>query len=476
MKILTRYILREHIGPFLFSLMILMFVFVTKFLVQYINRFIGKGLSVQTIMELIYLNLAWMLALAIPMSVLVASLMAFGRMSADNEIIILKSSGINIVQIVRPALLGAAVVMVFMIWFNDRVLPEFNHEARLLFQSISRKKPTLQLEPGVFLKIKKMQMFVEAIERPVTANLMAKSDILAPEYETSSRRDRLKHVIIFDQSNSDVQRTVIADYGFLYFDEQRERLVLNLFNGEIHEMDTRTFREYRRLHFERNVFYIPAPEMVFKREESDIRGDREMSIGMMKERIAQYRENIRKEQQKVHDLLKKVLYTPEEIQHLVAVAADSAPPVKPDTRAASRLSSIQVQMDAARSSMRYYQRQINKLEVEIHKKYSIPFAAIVFVLIGAPLGIKARKGSLGVGFTFSLGFFILYWACLIGGEELADRQLLSPFWAMWFPNVIVGLWGVYLTFRTVKETVFFQWERVPKFIRIFFQPEESTTP
>ncbi len=473
MKILTRYIIKEHIGPFLFSLMILMFVFVTKFLVQYINRFLGKGLSLQTILELIYLNLAWMLALAIPMSVLVASLMAFGRMSADNEIIILKSSGINIFQIVRPALLGAAVVMVFMIWFNDKVLPEFNHQARLLFQSISRKKPTLQLEPGVFLKIKKMQLFTEAIERPVASHLLQKSDLTAPEYDQFSTHDRLRHVIIFDQSSSDLQRTIIADYGYLVFDERQGRLVLTLFNGEIHEMDTRKFSEYRRLHFERNVFYIPAPEMVFKREESDIRGDREMSIEMMKERIAKYRENILQEKEKIRTLLKKVLYSPQEVQHLIAMAADSAPPISMEYGAGTRLASLQVQIQAARSSMGYYQRQINKLEVEIHKKYSIPFAAIVFVLIGAPLGIKARRGSLGVGFTFSLGFFILYWACLIGGEELADRQLLSPFWAMWFPNVIVGLWGVYLTIRTVKETVFFQWERVPRFIRFFFQSQEG---
>ncbi len=473
MKILTRYIIREHLGPFLFSLFVLMFVFVTKFLVQYINRFIGKGLSLQTILELIYLNLAWMLALAIPMSVLVASLMAFGRMSADNEIIILKSSGINIFQIVRPALLAAVGVMVFMVWFNDRVLPEFNHQARLLFQSISRKKPTLQLEPGVFLKLKKMQMYVEAIERPLKQTLMEKSDLLAPEYDGATTQDKLIHVIIFDQSTSQLQRTVIASYGYLYFDERHGRLVLNLFDGEIHEIDTRKFSEYRRLHFERNVFYIPAPEMVFKREESDIRGDREMSIAMMKERIQMYRQNIAEEQAKIHKLVQKVLPSPQTVQQWVATAADSAPPVTPSPTIGTRLASLQVQIDAARSSIRYYQRQINKLEVEIHKKYSIPFAAIVFVLIGAPLGIKARKGSLGVGFTFSLGFFILYWACLIGGEELADRQLLSPFWAMWFPNVVVGLWGVFITYRTVKETTFFQWERLPRFVRIFFQPEEE---
>ncbi len=107
--------------------------------------------------------------------------------------------------------------------------------------------------------------------------------------------------------------------------------------------------------------------------------------------------------------------------------------------------------------------------MEIYKKYSIPFACIVFVLIGAPLGIRARKGSLGVGITFSVGFFLLYWACLIGGEELADRQLVSPALAMWFPNILVGVFGIYLTVSAVRETTFIQWERLPKALQIFFK-------
>ena len=109
--------------------------------------------------------------------------------------------------------------------------------------------------------------------------------------------------------------------------------------------------------------------------------------------------------------------------------------------------------------------------MEIHKKFSIPFACIVFVLIGAPLGIRARKGSVGIGVTFSVGFFLLYWTCLIGGEDLADRRILSPGLAMWFPNILVGAFGLYITYRTVKETQFIQWDRLPKFLQFFFRTE-----
>ena len=140
MSILTRYIVKEHAGPFLFAVAVIMFVFVTKFIVQYIGRIFGKGLPALTILELVYLNLAWMLALAVPMAVLIATLMAFGRLSSDNEITILKSSGINLFQILRPALGAAFILTILMILYNDMVLPDFNHRARLLFQSISQKK------------------------------------------------------------------------------------------------------------------------------------------------------------------------------------------------------------------------------------------------------------------------------------------------------------------------------------------------
>ncbi|MEJ2537885.1 MAG: LptF/LptG family permease [Calditrichia bacterium] len=263
MFLLARYTIREHIGPFLFSLAVIMFVFVTKFIVQYIGKIFGKGLSIGTIIEFIYLNLAWMLALAVPMSVLVAALMAFGRLSSDNEITILKTSGISIYKIIRPALIATIFLTIFMFWFTDKVLPEYNHKARLLFSSISRKKPTLQLEEGIYMNLGKYSILVEDVERSLGEEVIDNSNIIDPEY-VDNRADRLKDITIFDRSSSDLQRTIIAATGRLVFDKVRESLVFTLYNGEIHEINTKDYSEYRRLQFTRNVFYIPAPDLVFK--------------------------------------------------------------------------------------------------------------------------------------------------------------------------------------------------------------------
>ncbi len=476
MNIISRYIVKEHLGPFFFALAVIMFVFITKFIVQYIGKLFGKGLSYTTIFEFIYLNLAWMLALAVPMAVLVASLMAFGRLSADNEITVLKSSGINLYRIIRPAFIWGGVLTIAMVWYNDRVLPEFNHQARMLARSISQKKPTFDLEEGVYLKIKNINILVEEIERPLEQKVMENNDVLRPDYFVDNA-DKLKKITIFDYSDPKVQRTVIADYGYLVFDKQREQMVFNLFDGEMHEVSTEDYTEYRQLNFSRHGFNIEASDQVFKRVESGQRGDREMTIKMMQDQVNNFQEKLSETNEQVENEIKKFLLPPDSITSRLNRASAKALTIDPETRnraltrATRKIRSITQKINAQFNQQHYYDRQIYKYEVEIHKKYSIPFACIVFVLIGAPLGIRARKGSLGVGVTFSIGFFLLYWTCLIGGEELADRQMVTPFLAMWFPNILVGIFGAYLTVRTVREATFIQWERLPKFMRMFFKSE-----
>jgi lipopolysaccharide export system permease protein len=128
----------------------------------------------------------------------------------------------------------------------------------------------------------------------------------------------------------------------------------------------------------------------------------------------------------------------------------------------------------------FVKRQIDQYMVEVYKKYAIPAACVVFVLVGLPLGIMSRRGGFGVAATLSLGFFVLYWACLIGGEKLADRDVMSPFLGMWIANIIIGLFGIYLTVRTGRETVVIQWDvfrrLIPKQWRKWWgTPEEEQT-
>ena len=151
MLLISRYIIKELILPFIYSLMIIVLMLFINFFLRAIDRFLGKGLNVLTIFEYLFLNLAWIIALAVPMAVLIATLMAFGRMSEDNEINAMRASGISFTSILKPALIFGTIVCLSLTYFNNYVLPEMNFYARLLQGDIHKKRPGLEIEPGHFI-------------------------------------------------------------------------------------------------------------------------------------------------------------------------------------------------------------------------------------------------------------------------------------------------------------------------------------
>jgi lipopolysaccharide export system permease protein len=226
--------------------------------------------------------------------------------------------------------------------------------------------------------------------------------------------------------------------------------------------------ELRHVSFTKHVLSIAVDDMFLRRSESEYRGDREKSAPQM-------RQEVRTNQQLIAESLKTLNeHVGRDLQRALGtalglVAADSArsnyqPPARADSlTAVERQQRLTALLMSVRQTLyhienqlaivRSYERSNKGLLVEIHKKYSIPVACLVFVIIGAPLGFMARRGGLATGGGLSLGFFLLYWASLIGGEDLADRQFISPFVAMWSANFIVGIVGLYLLRRAAKENV-----------------------
>jgi lipopolysaccharide export system permease protein len=404
-----------------------------------VDKLLGKGLGLGIILEYIFLNLAWIIALSVPMSVLISVLMVYGRLSEDNEITAIRSSGISIVSIVRPSLIFAIFVTILLTLFNNYILPDFNHKARLLGSDIYRKHPDLNIEPGYFIEdLPDYNLFV---------------------YEKEG--DTLKDISIYSKNNTNVQTTIRAKSGFLKV--KGNSVVLTLFNGEIHELDMTNMEEYRRIDFIKHAIVIPVDNLILERHDSKRRGDREMSIPMMYENVKSYLkkiENIDRRIRKItfkdfsdstinlYILPKKIQQKIDSIQSLISEEGESTLKQSKETK---RLQKLKERLRSEFSIRESYERQVNKYMVEIYKKFSIPFASIVFVLIGAPLGIISRKGGLAMATGFSIFFFILYWAGLIGGEELADRNIIPPFWAMWAPNIIIGIFGILLTIRTIHE-------------------------
>ncbi|MGB7063410.1 MAG: LptF/LptG family permease [Candidatus Zixiibacteriota bacterium] len=452
MKILYRYVFREHVGPFFFGLSVIMFILVMDFILEVLNMIIGKGLNAFIILQVFLLNLAWMLALAVPMAVLVATLMAFGRLSQDNEITALKASGVSIYRLVLPALVASVVIAVGMAFFNDRVLPELNHHARLLMTDIHQKRPTWNLKENVFID-----------DIPGYNILIKKIDPHSSD---------VSGVTIYDLKRRRMPRTIIAEKGKVEFTPDGNTLIFRLFNGEVHETDEKEPQRYRRITFDKQTIYIHDIGSRLIRSQSDYRTDREKTA-------AQMLEEVRKSEAAVAGATQKIRQVATSAWEKVIKNEQSEDTLSGETIVLDRLiKENRIALNeilAAKQDVKNKRRFINSLMVEVHKKFALAAACIAFVLLGAPLGVMAKKGGMAVGLGLSLGFFVLYWAFLIGGEELADRQLIPAFWAMWSANILIGGAGLYILVKSAKEAKFISWEWTEKFVpkRFRKKPDES---
>lgn len=453
----------------------LMFLFLFQFLIKSIDRLVGKGLSIWVITKLISLNLAWILTLAVPMAVLVATLMAFGALSSNNEITIMKAGGVSLAKLMIPVLVMSGVLCYVMIWFNNDVLPEANHEARVLFGDISRTKPTLILESGKF------------------SEDIGGAKILVQK--TNPNTNKLEGIYIYDYSTPPIKNLFVAERGDISFSNDFKNIIMNLEKGEIHQVNMQNpSQKYRKIEFGKHRIVLDAQSFGFQTSDENLltRGDRELSADSMsgivdsflvnKQRVMDnYLMMLEKDVQSFASLdFKDTVYrmapVPDSIipginsftgnnpgnmqKNVTGDPRESIPENKrQDTSYSNAVYDSLVQIhrrllnrvqayEMTLKNQATLQQQADSYSVEIYKKFSIPFACIIFAMIGAPLGYKVKKGSFGIAAGLSLLFFLIYWASLIGGEKLADRGFITPFLGMWLANIVLGLFGLYLMFKS----------------------------
>lgn len=500
MKILRRYILREHAGPFIAALGVLTGLMLLNQVARRFADLLGKGLPWYVIGEVFGLSMPFIIAMTLPMAVLVAVLYSFQRLTGDNEVSAFKAGGVSLLTLMIPVLIASSAVAVTMVWFNDKVLPESNHALRQLLTDIARKQPTFELRERVVNEVAANKLFLQA-----------------------ARIDRMRSVlwdlVIFDQSRPTVKRTIYADSGYMAFNATQTDLYLTLFDGSMHELDTNDPGMDQRTYYGKQVIRVEGVSNELQRNSgADWRGDREMNIRMMQDHVEQRRAQLNGLQDTLSELLgslSPIRYSeapqPEEetatpttardpgaveklreppappktagqqtrgrrAKPLVDVDEDEAPPDHARSQPAERQPSVQMreirrrfslpraaewppdgdpvafaaqvrsQLERVSSRIELQSREMNKYEVEIQKKFAIPAAAIVFVLIGAPVAVRFPRGGIGMVIGVSLSVFSLYYIFLIGGEDIADRGFMSPFWAMWAPNAIFGALGVGLLY------------------------------
>jgi lipopolysaccharide export system permease protein len=278
----------------------------------------------------------------------------------------------------------------------------------------------------------------------------------------NGRTNEMRGVTIYQMNPGGPPTTIIARRGFLSYSPNGRDAALELENGEIHEIpsDEAGAARYRRMVFKTHTITIAGAGGMLERTVRNSRSDREMSA---KDLISERDSMVTQYRMAAHDRALRLaaigvprgdlgMLTPEREPFLKRVrtvfAGWSGRPDELELLAASR-TELRPEIELWRRERDGYRRRIAGLAVEVHKKFSLPAACIVFVLLGTPIGMRVRRAGPAVAFV-SVAFFLFYYLCLIGGEELANRLLIAPWLAMWLPNIVLGTWGVIWTLQACE--------------------------
>jgi len=505
LKITSKYILREHVGPLVFALSALTSLLLLNYVAKKFGDLVGKGLPARAIVEFFALSIPFTFAMTLPMAILVATLHAFSRLASENEITAYKASGVSMHRLVAPVLVAAMGFTLVMVWFNDQALPRANHRLATLTSDISRKKPTVAFKEQIINEVSPSRLYLRAVHINRATSMM-------------------QDVTIYDLSLPMKRRTIHADSGLLELSRDQVDLLLTLYSGSMTEVSLQEPARLQRNFFQSDFIKVRGVGNQFENESPDstYKSDREMSICELHERAARAAKArdsvwnvIYRFDKKLAARLQPDVYhagiggayckllatfhiktaaaatlpqaaakppstattTPQATPAPPAASTPPATTIPPSAGGAAQdpavpprprpvlppSAAMMADGDTVTSTSRTLIAEGTKLEflnasnivdshtVEIEKKFAIAVACFVFVLLGAPIALRFPRGGVGMTIGVSLAVFGLYYVGLIMGETMADRDYVTPFWGMWAPNFILGTIGLALTARLGRE-------------------------
>ncbi|MFD2245030.1 LptF/LptG family permease [Pontibacter ruber] len=446
MKKLDKLILRSFFGPFFLTFAVVEFILLTQYMLKYLDELVGKDLGAAVFGELLFYFSLNMAPVAMPLAVLLSSLMTFGTLGEHHELTAIKTSGIALPRILRPVFFVVTVLSVGAFFFNNNIVPKANLKAYSLLWDIRQKKPTMNFKEGAFY------------------NGLPGYSIKINEKLGDGKS--LRDIMIYDHSKGGSNTTVIlADSGQMYTQYNDNYLVLELFDGNMYvDQDDASFRNNSNEQFVRQRF--DASKIVFSlasfnldRTREELFSDNKMmkSINQLEQVTDSLRDYSRRE---------KDLYAPSVDPFYMYFKADTSK-VKngmklqqgkkverklPDPNAETLMIATNKARNIKSFTESYVERitntarDANNYEIEIWRKYTQSAAILIMFLIGAPLGAIIKKGGLGVPVIISIIFFIIMYVMAILGEKWAREGLIPVGMGMWGANVIllpIGLFFLY---------------------------------
>ena len=452
--------LKSFAGPFVATFFISMFVLIMQFLWRMIDELVGKGLEFSVIAEFLFDVSLTLVPMALPLAVLLSSIMTFGSLGENYELIALKSAGVSLYRIMKPLIVLIVLLTVGAFLFSNNVLPYANLKMQSLLYDIRRQKPEMSFKEGIFTNsLEGYSIKIDRINK-----------------ETGMMYDMLIYNHKEGNGNCEVTK---ADSGMMISDVKNNKMKLILYNGHSYTDEgmknakaRRTF-PFRRIKFDVETVMIDLPGSELKRtDENAFRSASMMmnlkqlddTIGSMRRFIvtkksgdakrlltSNYRRSKNSNAQQDSVLIEesKEMYNnpdslfqtfdPEERQRAISNALQYARDVK----------------QRVQDDVHYYEGQelsVRKCQIEWYRKFTLSFACFIFFFIGAPLGAIIRKGGLGMPVVVSVLLFIIYYIISMMGERSAREAAISPAVGMWISAFILLPLGIVLTYKSVTDS------------------------
>lgn len=460
-KKLDLLILRSFIGPFVATFFIAMFVLVLQFFWLYIDDLIGKGLDVFTIGKLIYYVAATIVPMALPIAILLSSIMTFGNLGESFELVAIKSAGIPLLRFMQPLMIVSIFISALAFLFSNNIIPIANLKLNAMKYAFTYTKPTFDIKEGIFYD--KIPGYVIKVGHK------------------DENGTGIYDVIIYETGNAVQENLITADSGEMKISDDKNNLDFNLRNGTRYE--ERGYRgnlanDFIRLHFKeyRKTLDLSSFDII----QADTSNSRAiMSVRQIKIFI----DSTRNDQERiVKNLPISVMYNFSISKYMDSGWLKEAKPIRtpvksmrdiiPDSLRSSVLETALSQVSSTKNSMdvlyaNYTDRakSLRDLNSEWHKKFTLSAACLVLFFIGAPLGSIIRKGGIGTPLVFALIFFVLFHLMNTFGEKFAREGVLSIIPGMWLATLVLTPIGFFLTYKAMHDSQLFNREYYFRFIK-----------
>ncbi len=481
LKKLDILIIRSFIGPFIITFFVALFVLVMQFFWLYMDELIGKGLSIWMILELLMYMSTTLVPLALPLSILLASIMTFGNMGENFELVAIKSSGISLLRFMRPLTLFILVMSGFAFIFNNNIIPVANLKALSLLYDVRNSKPTLNIKPDQF-----------------------NNDIQGFSIRVGSKdKDgfTIHDILIYDHTDLvGNNKVIMAKEGQMLPTADKQALIFRLKDGwryeegyehGIHEADY----PQTRMHFARWDKIFDLSSFNFTRHNEDLfkNAYQMMDVKQLSDAIDSFQRTKKnmaatvstyflpyftlaggsRESKNLNEQLEggKVLAVPYTTTLMELVPPDRRLQVLQTTN--NNVRNLKALLDNNTLMEKLQQDNFLKFSIEFHRKFALSFACLLLFLIGAPLGAIIRKGGLGLPLVFAVVFFITFHILNITGEKLAKSETLPAWAGMWMSSIIllpVAIWLI-VTARNdsrifTMEVYLRAWRNIKSFLRL----------